>query len=181
MDIASLEKRAKEIIDWLGQEFSGIRTGQAAPALLDSVRVSSYGAVVPLNQVGTVGVEDARTLRVSVWDASQVTAVEQAIRDADLGVSTASDSTGLRVIFPELTSDRRTQLARLAKQKHEDARISVRAARDEIMKEIDADEKAGDISEDERHTQRETVQKSIDATNKALDDLLAHKEVEITN
>lgn len=180
MDIAELEKREKEIFAWLSQEFTGIRTGQAAPALLDTVKVSSYGAVVPLNQVGTVGVEDARTLRVSVWDASQVSAVEQAIRDADLGVSTASDSSGLRVIFPELTSERRTQLVRLAKQKHEDARISLRAARDEVMKDIDAAEKAGDISEDERYTQKETVQKSIEKTNKELDELLAHKEAEIS-
>lgn len=180
MDLDGLEKRVKEISDWLSHEFSGIRTGQAAPALLDSVRVSSYGAIVPLNQVGTVSVEDARTLRVSVWDASQVSTVEQAIRDADLGVSTASDSTGLRVIFPELTSDRRAQLARLAKQKHEDARISVRTARDEVMKEIDASEKAGDISEDERYTRKEAVQKVVDETNKKLDALLAHKEVEIS-
>ena len=180
MDIAELEKRQKEICTWLGQEFAGIRTGQAAPALLDSVRVSSYGAVVPLNQVGTVSVEDARTLRVSVWDASQVSAVEQAVRDADLGVTTSSDSTGLRVIFPELTSDRRTQLVRLAKQKHEEARISVRAARDEIMKDIDAAEKAGDISEDERFSQKEVVQKSVDTTNKKLDELLSHKEAEIS-
>lgn len=180
MDIAALEKRQQEIIAWLGQEFTGIRTGQAAPALLDSVKVSSYGAIVPLNQVGTVSVEDARTLRVSVWDASQVSTVEQAVRDADLGVATASDGTGLRVIFPELTSERRTQLVRLAKQKHEDARISVRAARDEIMKEIDAAEKAGDISEDERYTKKEAVQKTVEKTNKQLDELLARKEAEIS-
>lgn len=180
MTYAELEDRKKAILDWLQQEFSGIRTGQAAPALLDNVKVPSYGAVVPLNQVGTVSVEDARTLRISVWDASQIAMVEQAIRDADLGISVVTDATGLRVIFPDLTSERRNQLIKLAKQKHEEARVSLRAARDEIMKEIEKQEKAGDISEDDKFAQKEKVQKLIDDTNKELDSLLDSKESEIS-
>lgn len=173
------EKRSKELQEWLRQEFTGIRTGQAAPALLDSVKVESYGAVVPLQQVGSIGIEDARTLRVSPWDVGAIKSIETAINDSDLGVSVATDSQGLRVIFPELTADRRQQLLRLAKAKHEEARVSLRSARDEAMKEIDKAEKDGDISEDEKFTKRESLQKKVDAVNIALDEMLKEKEAEI--
>lgn len=172
--------RGKEIVAWLTTEFTGIRTGQAAPALLDNVKVDSYGAKMPINQLGTVSVEDARTLRVSVWDAGQVKAVETAIREADLGVSLATDATGIRVIFPELTSERRTQLLRLAKQKHEEARVSVKTAREEAMKDIDKREKEGDLSEDGKFSEKEAVQIAVDGINQKLDELLANKETEIS-
>ena len=175
-----LEQRTKEIVSWLQQEFTGIRTGQAAPALLDSVKVESYGSKVPINQVATVGIEDARTLRVSPWDAGSIKAIETAIRDADLGVSVSTDSTGLRVTFPELTSERRTQLLKLAGQKLEDARISVRGARDEVMKTLDKQEKDGDISKDEYFANKEKVQKQVEAANKQLEGLYGAKETEIS-
>ena len=173
------ETRSKEIVDWLSNEYAGIRTGQATPGLLDGVKVESYGSKMPLNQVGSVGVEDARTLRISPWDAGQVGTIETAIRDADLGVSLSTDSSGLRVIFPELTSERRVQLLKLAKSKLEDARVSLRSARDEIMKSIDKQEKDGDISEDEKFTLKETVQKRVDLTNRGLDEQYDKKEAEI--
>ncbi|OIP78417.1 MAG: ribosome recycling factor [Parcubacteria group bacterium CG2_30_44_11] len=173
--------RSREIIDWLATEFTGIRTGQAAPALLDNVKVESYGSRMPINQIGTVSVEDVRTLRVSVWDAGQVKAVETAIREADLGVSLAVDSSGLRVIFPNLTSDRRVQLLKLAKQKHEEARVSVKTAREEAMKEIDKREKDGVIGEDAQFAEKEKVQTAVEATNRKLDLLLETKEVEISH
>jgi ribosome recycling factor len=172
--------RSKDIVDWLATEFTGIRTGQAAPALLDSVKVESYGSRMPINQIGTVSVEDARTLRVSIWDAGQVKAVESAIRDADLGVSLAVDSTGMRVIFPDLTSERRVQLLRLAKQKHEEARVSVKTAREEAMKEIDKREKDGDIGKDAQFAEKEKIQAAVESTNRKLDQLLEAKEVEIS-
>lgn len=172
--------RGKEIIEWLATEFTGIRTGQAAPALLDSVKVDSYGSRMPINQIGTVSVEDARTLRVSIWDASQVKAVESAIRDADLGVSLAVDSSGMRVIFPDLTSERRVQLLRLAKQKHEEARVSVKTAREEAMKDIDKREKDGEIGEDAKFAEKEKVQTLVENTNRKLDELLSAKEAEIS-
>lgn len=173
------EKRAKEIVAWLQQEYTGIRTGQAAPALLDSVKVENYGTRSPINQVATVGVEDARTLRVSPWDAGTIPAIEAAIREADLGVSVATDSSGLRVVFPELTSERRQQLLKLAGQKLEDARISVRGARDEAMKEIDKQEKDGDMSKDEHFAAKEKIQKQVETVNKELDGVFSAKEAEI--
>ena len=174
-----LQKRLQETKEWLQREYAGIRTGQASPALLDGVRVPSYGSQVPLNQVGTVSIEDARTLRVSVWDSSQISSIEQALIDADLGISVATDSAGLRVIFPELTAERREQLLKLAKTKLEDARIRVRTNRDDAMKHIDAAEKAGDMSEDERFAEKEKVQKVVDEVNKGLESLFAQKETEL--
>jgi ribosome recycling factor len=174
------EKRLKEVIEFLQKEFVAIRTGQATPALLDSVKVESYGTYMPIQQIGSIGVEDARTLRISTWDATQIPAIERAIRDSDLGVSVSSDSAGLRVIFPDLTAERRQQIVKIAKTKLEDARVSVRAVRDDVMKEIETALKAGDISEDEKHTKRELVQKSVDLTNRTLEAIFEKKEEEIS-
>lgn len=175
-----LQQRLQEVAEWLRKEYAGIRSGQANPQLLDSVRVESYGAKVSLQQVGSVNTEDARTLRVSVWDASAISAVEKGIRDADLGVSVVVDSAGLRVIFPELTAERRTQLVKLAKSKLEDARISVRSIRDEEIKQIDKDHKDGEISEDDRYRQKEAVQTHVESTNKELELIYQKKEAELT-
>jgi len=174
-----IQKKLQEAKDWLQKEFANIRTGQASPALLDSVKVESYGSILPLNQVANVGVEDARTLRISPWDSSQVATIEQAIRDTDLGVSLATDSSGVRVIFPELTVERREQLLKLAKSKLEDARIAVRSTRDEAMKQIDKSEKSGDISEDEKYSQKETTQATVDTINNELEHLFHQKEQEL--
>tara|TARA_B100002051_G_scaffold147570_1_gene139659 strand:+ start:26385 stop:26927 length:543 start_codon:yes stop_codon:yes gene_type:complete len=176
---SDIQTKIQEAKEWLKKEYAGIRTGQASPSLLDNIKVDSYGTMSPINQVGTVGVEDAKTLRVSVWDSSQIQAIETAISEADLGVSVATDSAGLRVIFPELTADRREQLLKLAKSKLEDARITVRSIRDDAMKAIDKEEKDGDISEDEKFTQKEAVQKQIDGANKELEELFASKESEL--
>lgn len=174
------KKRFTDIVEWLDKEFSTIRTGQATPTLLDGVRVESYGSMLPLNQVGSVGIEDARTLRISPWDATQVKAVEKAIADANLGLSVMADSSGVRVIFPELTGERRQQLVKLAKSKLEDARVSVKAVRDDIMKAIDAAEKSGEMSQDDKFVQKEEAQKLVDAANRALEARFSEKETEIS-
>jgi ribosome recycling factor len=175
----NFDTRADDIVTWLSREFSGIRTGRATPMLLDLIQVESYGTRVPINQVGSVNVEDPRTLRINVWDQSVVRAVEKAIVEADLGISVVADSAGLRVIFPELTGERRTQLLKLAKAKLEEARVSIRGARDEAMKEIDALQKANELSEDERFTAKEDLQKRVDAKNNALQGAYEMKETEI--
>ncbi len=174
-----IKKRLDEVVVWLQKEYLGIRTGQASPSLLDSVKVETYGSFLPIQQVGSVGIEDARTIRVSVWDVSQVAAVEKAIRDADLGVSVVGDSSGLRVIFPELTSERRVQLLKLAKAKLEDSRISVRAVRDEEMKELERAFKANEFGEDEKFTRKEQIQKNVEETNSKLESLFMSKEREL--
>ena len=174
-----MKQKFKEVIDWLVKEYAGIRTGQASPAILDSIRVESYGTLMSLQQVGSISIEDIRTLRVVPWDASQVVAIEKAVRDADLGVSVVTDSSGLRVIFPELTSERRVQLLKLAKSKLEDARISVRSIRDDEMKEIERQFKANEIGEDDKFTYKEAVQKAVEETNNDLESLFVNKEREL--
>jgi ribosome recycling factor len=134
---------------------------------------------VPIVQVGSVSVEDARTLRISVWDQTAIKAVEKSLTEADLGVSVVADSSGLRVIFPELTSERRVQLLKIAKAKLEESRVSLRGARDEAIKEIDALEKGGEMSQDEKFTAKEDIQKKVDGFNSALGTQLELKEKEI--
>ena len=175
----NISDKLKEVNEWLQKEYAGIRTGQASPMLLDGVKVESYGSYLPINQVGSVNIEDARTLRISVWDKGAVSAIERAIQEANLGISTAADSDGVRVIFPELTSERRVQLLKLAKAKLEDARISIRAVRDETMKLIDKAQKDGDISEDDRFSMKEKVQNQVDSANKSLESLFTQKEFEL--
>jgi ribosome recycling factor len=165
--------------EWLQREYAGVRTGQANPGLLDSVRVESYGTMMPLQQIGSISIEDARTLRLSLWDTSQVRAVEKALQEADLGVSVAADSAGVRIIFPELTSERRTQLLKLAKSKLEDARVSVKSARDEAMKELERQFKAGEVSEDEKFAVKEKIQKHVEECNSKLEALYSAKEKEL--
>ena len=173
------KQKFKEVIDWLNKEYSGIRTGQASPALLDNVKVEGYGTYMSILQLGSVSIEDVRTLRVSTWDASQIASLEKAIREADLGVSVVTDSSGLRVIFPELTSERRVQLLKLAKNKLEDSRISVRSIRDEVMKEVERQFKANEIAEDDKFTLKENIQKAVEETNNSLESLFINKEREL--
>lgn len=174
-----IKQKLQETKDWLIKEYASIRTGQATPALLDGVKVESYGTYMSLNQICSIGIEDARTLRLAPWDHLQVPAIERAIRDADLGVSVSADSAGVRVIFPELTIERRAQLLKLAKSKLEDARIAVRAVRDETMKQIEKALKEGDISEDEKFTKKESVQSMVDSSNNELEVLFNKKESEL--
>lgn len=177
-DSSSLKQQISETESWLSHELSSVRTGRATPLLLDSVKVTAYGALSPLNQVGNVSVEDARTLRVIPWDASLVKDIEKAITDANLGVGVSTDAQGLRVSFPELTSERRTQLAKLAGEKTEQARVTLRGHRTEAIKEIDALQKEG-MGEDQAKRDKEEVQKLIDAGNESLAALLEKKEKEI--
>lgn len=180
MDDIAIKPKLDEITTWLTGEYAGVRSGQATPALLDSIKVESYGSLVPLNQVGSVGVEDARTLRIAPWDTDSINAIETALTDADLGISVATDSAGVRAIFPELTAERREQLQKLAKGKLEEARIRVRGVRDEAMKTLDKQNKDGDRSDDATHAEKENVQSDIDATNKTLEELYQKKETELS-
>lgn len=174
-----IQARLDEVKKWLQGEYATIRTGQATPALLDSVKVESYGTFMSLNQMSSIGVEDARTLRIAPWDSSQISKIERALQEADLGISVATDSAGVRAIFPELTVERRAQLLKLAKSKLEDARIRVRSVRDEFMKAIDKQEKDGDMSEDEKFAMKDKIQEKIDASNRDLESTYNQKETEL--
>tara|TARA_B100000745_G_scaffold58094_1_gene34426 strand:- start:18393 stop:18941 length:549 start_codon:yes stop_codon:yes gene_type:complete len=180
-DFSPLQQRIDETQEWLRKEYAGLRTGRATPTLLDSIYVESYGSRVPLNQVANIGVEDARTLRITPWDRAQVKEIEKAITAADFGVGISTDEKGIRVSFPELTSERRDTLIKMAKEKLEAARQSLRGIREEVWSVIQTQEKEGEMSEDEKFRNKDDLQKHIDAANKALEELFSRKEEEIQN
>lgn len=180
-DFKVLQQKIEEGQEWLRKEYQGLRTGRATPTLIDGILVESYGSRVPLNQTANVGVEDARTLRISPWDVSQLKEIEKAITNANLGVGVSSDEKGVRVSFPELTSERRTSLIKIAKERLEDARQSLRGTREEIWSDIQTKEKESEISEDDKFRLKDELQKHIDAGNTALEELFKKKEAEIQN
>lgn len=178
-DFKAFEKRIGEIVAHAQKELAGIRTGRAAPAILDGVMVESYGSRVPITQVAGVSVEDARTLRIAPWDQSIAKEIEKAIVSANLGLSVGADERGVRVSFPELTADRRAQLVKLAKEKVEESRAALRVARDEVWSEIQKREKDGDLTEDDKFRAKDDMQKRVDAANAQFDSTLEKKEKEI--
>ena len=180
-NFTKFNQKAKDIEGWLEKELGSIRTSRATPAILDGILVESYGSKLPINQVGNIASQDARTLFITPWDTDAIKEIEKAIVASNLGLSVSAVDTGVRVSFPELTSDRRTALIKVAKEKLEDARISVRKSRDEVQKEIEAGEKAGDIGEDEKFKLKAELQKLVDALNRKLGDAADRKEREISN
>ena len=173
--------RIAEIEEWFKKELSLLRTGRATTAILDSITVDSYGSQSPIAHVGSVSMEDARTLRVSPWDKSQVKAIEGAIQKANLGLSVSTDENGLRVIFPELTGDRRAQIIKLLKDKLEDARISLRKEREAVLNDYKLQEKDGNMSEDDVFRAKEELQKLVDGANSAFEVLAEGKEKDINS
>src|SRR3989338_1745850 len=178
-DFKILDGKVTGAREWLSREYAGLRTGRATPAILDGISVSAYGSMMPLKQVANVGIEDARTLRVTAWDASIAKDIERAISAANLGVGTNADSSGIRVTFPELTSERREQLVKVAKHKLEEARAAVRVARDEAWKDIQEKERAAELTEDDKFQLKEELQKRVNAGNTELEKAFGKKEAEM--
>jgi ribosome recycling factor len=176
---ADLTRRMDGALETLRRDFTGLRTGRASPALLEPVKVEAYGTEVPITQVGTIGVPESRMLTVQVWDTTLVGAVERAIRDFGLGLNPASDGQVVRVPIPQLTAERRTELAKAAGRYAESARVAVRGVRRDGMEQIKAAEKKHDIGEDEAKTWADEVQKLTDQYTKRVDESLVEKEREI--
>lgn len=175
------EAKIKEITERLGKDLAGVRTGRATPAILDGIQVEQFGTRMPISSVATVSIEDARSLRISPWDASMGKEIEKAITVANLGLSVGVDEKGVRVFFPDLTAERRTQLLKLGKEKVEEARASLRQGRDEVWNDIQKQEKDKKMSEDDKFRAKDEMEKRVQAANKAFDDAFARKEKEITN
>lgn len=171
--------KLKEAEEWLKKEFQGIRTSRATPALLDGVKVEAYGSMMGLKEVGSISVADARSLLVSPWDASLVKGIEKAIAAANLGVSVGSDERGVRVSFPELTAERRDSLVKLAKERLEQARKTIRGERDTVWHDIQEKERSGELSEDEKFRFKDEMEKLTTDATKRLEALLDRKEEEI--
>ncbi|HVU06877.1 MAG TPA: ribosome recycling factor [Candidatus Paceibacterota bacterium] len=164
---------------WLQKELGAIRTNRANPSILDSVRVEAYGSDMAISGVASLSNEDPRTIRITPWDQGLVKAIEKSIVVASLGVSVSVDDKGIRVSFPELTSERRKDIVKAAKEKFEQGRINIRKHRDEVMTDIDKKEKEGGMGEDEKFRFKAEAQKFIDDSSKKLSDLMDKKEKEI--
>ena len=178
-DLKELEGRMHTSLDALKRELGGLRTGRASAHLLDPVQVSIYGTKMPLNQVATVTVPEPRMITVQVWDKSQESAVDKAIREANLGLNPVVDGALLRLPIPTLTAERRTELAKLAHKYAEQHRIAVRNVRREGMEVLKKLEKDGKMTEDEQHKNSAKVQELTDKIIKEIDTTLATKESEI--
>ncbi len=178
-NFSPLKERIKETQEWLIREYTSIRTGRATPVLLDGVQIDAYGSKMPISQVASISIEDPRTLQISPWDTTQIKEIEKAILEANLGVSPVVDDKGVRVFFPELTSERRVILMKLAKEKLEDARITLRKERDHTWNDIQVQEKEGAMSEDDKFRSKDEMQKHIDEANKKFDETFDKKEKEI--
>ncbi len=182
-DLASLKtdltRRMDGALDSLKRDFGGLRSGRASPALLEPVRVEAYGSEVPLTQVGSIAVPEARMLTVQVWDRSLVSAVERAIRDAGIGLNPASDGQLVRVPIPLLTGERRAELSKLAGKYAENAKIAIRGVRRDGMDQTKAMEKKSVISEDDIKTWSDDIQKLTDSYIKRVDAMFADKDKEI--
>ena len=176
---ADLERRMHGAVESLKHDLNGLRTGRANTSLLDPIVVEVYGSNMPLNQVATVSAPEPRMLTVQVWDKSNMTPVEKAIRNAGLGINPITDGQNIRLPIPDMTEERRKELVKLAHNYAEKARIAVRNVRRDGNDDLKTDEKKKDMSEDDRKRSETEVQKLTDATIAELDSALAAKEKEI--
>ena len=178
-DKGDLQRRMHGAVEALKHDLGGLRTGRASTTLLDPVQVEVYGSNMPLNQVATVSAPEPRLLSVQVWDRTNIGPVEKAIRNADLGINPIVDGQTIRLPIPDMTEERRKELAKLAHQYAEKARIAVRNVRRDGMDHLKQDEKKHEISEDERKRRETEVQKLTDDTIGEIDLVLANKDKEI--
>ena len=178
-DKPDLQRRMKGAVDALKHDLGGLRTGRVSISLLDPVNVEVYGASMPLNQIATVSSPEPRLLSVQVWDRSNVGPADKAIRAAGLGLNPIVDGQNIRLPIPDLTEERRKELAKLASQYAEKARIAVRNVRRDGMDALKTDEKKGELSEDERKRLEGEVQKVTDGTISDIDSTVEAKEKEI--
>jgi ribosome recycling factor len=178
-DKADVERRMKGAVEAFKSDISGLRTGRANVTLLDPVVVEVYGSKMPLNQVATVSAPEPRMLSVQVWDKSNMTPVEKAIRSAGLGLNPITDGQTLRLPIPDLTEERRKELAKLAGQYAEKAKIAARNVRRDANDALKTDENKKEISEDDRKRLEAEVQKMTDEAIKSIDEAAASKEKEI--
>ncbi len=180
MDIEQVKQRMEGAVEALHREFGALRTGRASANMLDKVQVEAYGSMMPLTQVGTVGVPEPRLLTVQVWDKGMVKAVEKAIRDAGLGLNPQPDGALIRVPIPSLSAERRQELVKVAGKYAEAARVAVRNVRRDAMDMVKKEQKAGDLSEDELKTLETKIQQHTDGAIKKIDESLVQKEKDIT-
>ncbi len=178
-DVNDLMRRMEGALEALKRDFQGLRTGRASTGLLENIQVEAYGSPMPLNQVASVSVPEPRLLTVQVWDNGNIKATEKAIQDAELGLNPQTEGNLIRVPIPELSEERREEMAKVAAKYAEQGRIAVRNVRRDGMDSLKKLEKDGEISQDEQRGRGEDIQKMTDDHIKLVDELLEVKEQEI--
>ena len=178
-DVNDLMRRMEGALEALKRDFQGLRTGRASTGLLENIQVEAYGSPMPLNQVASVSVPEPRLLTVQVWDNGNIKATEKAIQDAELGLNPQTEGNLIRVPIPELSEERREEMAKVAAKYAEQGRIAVRNVRRDGMDSLKKLEKDGEISQDEQRGRGEDIQKMTDNHIKLVDELLEVKEQEI--
>lgn len=173
------ESKMKGAIDATRREFAAVRTGRANPALLDRVVVEYYGTPTPLNQMANISAPEARLLLVQPWDKSQLGTIERAILKSDLGFNPTNDGTVIRLVFPQLTEERRKELVKLVRKESEEKKVAIRNLRRDANEHVKKLEKDGTVSEDEAKKGLDDIQKLTDRYITEIDRLLAAKESEI--
>lgn len=179
IDFDDVTRRMDRAIAALSSDLGGLRTGRASASLLDPIQVEAYGSRMPLNQVATVSVPEARMISVLVWDGSMSRAVEKAIRESDLGLNPVVEGNLFRIPIPELNEERRQEMVKVAHKYAERTKVSVRHVRRDVMDQLKKSEKSGDISQDDARTFSDQVQKLTDEAIKNVDETLSGKEAEI--
>ncbi len=178
-NFSQFKTELKKVEDFLGKEFNQLNIGRASPMVLDGISVESYGSRMPLKNVANISIEDPKTLRIAPWDKGQIKDIEKAIVASNLGLSVATDDQGIRVIFPQLTTETRSTLVKVLKEKLEEARITVRRERENVWKDVEAKESDGKLTEDEKFTAKEDLQKVINEVNTNLENIFDKKEREV--
>ena len=177
LDIAT--EKMNKTISVMKQEFNSLRAGRANPQALDRIMVDYYGSPTPINQVGNISVPEPRMLIISLWDTKMIPAVEKAIQKSDLGINPANDGKVIRLIFPELTQERRKELAKIIRKKAEESKVAVRSIRRDAMEDIKKQKKDNLLTEDDQKKLEEKVQKLTDEKVKEIDAIAQAKEKEI--
>lgn len=177
--VADCKDKMQKAVDHLKSEFSTVRTGRATPALVEKIRVDYYGSDVPLQQIAGFGVPEARVLVISPYDKGAMGAIEKAIQQSDLGINPGNDGQVIRLVFPELTQDRRKELVKVVKGQAEEGRVAIRNLRRHARQELEALEKNSEISKDELDRIEKDLEKVTHEVIAVVDQLLGHKEKEL--
>jgi len=175
-NFSDFDNHVDDTVEWLEAELDKIRSGRVSSGILNDITVSVYDSETPLEQLASIGNEGPRTLRVDVYDGSQIDEVETAIQMADLGASIIKDSSGLRLNFPEMTEENRKEAMERAESKREEAKISLRKEREKTLKQIESAESEGDISEDQMHRHKEKLEDKMQKAKDRLDQLVTNKK-----
>lgn len=178
-DFSELKNKIKDVENWLSKELSQIRTGRANPSILDDVKIEVYGSMMPISQTATISTEGPQTLRISPWDSANIKPIEKAIVVSGLGLSVAVDDKGLRVSFPQLTTESRNQYIKHARQKSEEAKVTLRHDRNKVNDDLTAKKKGAEMGEDEMMRHKTEMEKLIKDAADRFEKMVEKKEKEI--